>query len=90
MLFKVHAELFRKAFPLYGSELGFSHPALPKRIVVGINEKYQKKKKKKKKDLFKVGAYKQVNRSSLVGHLIAPVRGTCAIVLVWNLLVVYF
>ena len=43
MLFKVHAELFRKAFPLYGSELGFTHPALPKKYCFGINKKYLKK-----------------------------------------------
>ena len=43
MLFKVHAELFRKAFPLYGSQLGFTHPALPKRYCLGNNKKYQKK-----------------------------------------------
>ena len=44
MLFKVHAELFRKAFPLYGSELGSTHPALPKRYYcLGINKKHPKK-----------------------------------------------
>ena len=54
MLFKVHAELFRKAFPLYGSELGSTHPALPKRYYcLGINKKHQKKKKKKKKKTYR-------------------------------------
>ena len=58
MLFKVHAELFRKAFPLYGSELGFTHPALPKRYYcLGINKKHQKQKKKNKSKLCVSGEY---------------------------------
>ena len=47
MLFKVHAELFRKAFPLYGSELGFTHPALPKKVLLWVSIKNIKNKKKK-------------------------------------------